>query len=125
MKTPETYPLIPKPLPVDNGNIHGKLYIKGRPEDNSLSFCLVFDDPEDLAPLAISVKAAGKSYTFYCLIRNHMNGSPCIETPLFKSPFYVGEKFTVTAVEELIKFEIENNAKKFIPRTLNPRDLWQ
>jgi hypothetical protein len=116
MKSIEHYPLIPGPLPIDCGNIHGKLYIRGRLEDNSVSFCFVFNDPKELAPLIINVEAAGKDHTFSCLIRKEIDGSPSVETPLFQSPFCLGQKFEITAVEALAAFKttssVKNSSKK-------------
>jgi hypothetical protein len=112
MKTIEIYPLIPKPLLIDYGNVHGQLYIEGSLEDNCLAFRFVFKDPQEWSPLAIGARAAGKNYTFYCLIRKNSGGRPSVETPLFQSPFCLSEEFTVTAVKELVKFEADGNEKK-------------
>jgi hypothetical protein len=112
METIKIYPLIPRPLPVDRGNIHGKLYIEGSLEVNCLAFRFVFNDSKDLSPLAIGVKAAGQSYTFYCLIRKDTGGISSVETPLFQSPFCLSEKFEVAAVEELVKLKDEDRANQ-------------
>ncbi|GHV05956.1 hypothetical protein FACS189485_13730 [Spirochaetia bacterium] len=106
METIEHYPLIPRPLPIDCGNVRGKLYIRGRLEGNSFSLCFVFNDPQELAPLIITVRAAGKDHTFSCLIRKEIDGIASVETPFFQSPFYLGEKFEITAVEALATVEI-------------------
>jgi hypothetical protein len=109
MEPIETYPLIPRPFPIDNGNIHGKLYIEGSLEVNCLAFRFVFNDPKDLSPLTIGVKTSGQNYTFYCLIRKDTDGVSSVETPLFQSPFCLNEKFEVSTVEELVKIEGGNH----------------
>jgi hypothetical protein len=111
METIETYPLIPGHFPVDNGNIHGKLYIEGSLEVNCLAFRFIFNDPMDLSPLVIGVKTSGQNYTFYCLIRKNTGGISSVETPLFQSPFCLSEKFEVTTVEKLVKIEAGNRTK--------------
>jgi hypothetical protein len=122
MKIIEPYPLIPMPFPI-NGPVHGELYINGSLEYNCLSFRFVFNNPEEFSPLAVNVRAAGKNYTFYCLIRENINGVFSVKTPLFQSPFYLGDMFTVTAVEGLVKLETKTNVKKISETGLNPGDL--
>jgi hypothetical protein len=110
-KIVESYPLVPRPLTVNCRDVRGKLYINGSLEVNCLSLCFAFDDPKDISPLAVSVKAHGKMYTFYCLIRKNARDISSVETPLFQCPFCLSEKFEISAVEALVTLEDGDNAE--------------
>jgi hypothetical protein len=96
------YPLVPQPLPVDTGLVRGKLFIEGSLEYNYVTFRFRFTDPKEAAPPAVSVRAANRTYLYYCTIRD--GKSPEVRTPVFHPAFSIGRQFTVSGVVPLAAF---------------------
>ena len=93
------YPLIPQPLPVDTELVRGKLFIEGSMEYNYVTFRFRFTDPQEAAPLVVSVRAADRTYTYYCTIRDCKN--PEFRTPVFHPVFNLGQQFSISSIVPL------------------------
>ena len=102
MYTPFLSPLIPIPIVVDTGLIRGKLFIDGNLEYNYVRFRFCFAEPGETAPIAVSVKVAGKKYVYNCIFRRYAKYE--VETEVFHPEFFIGQQFTVIGVDPLVEF---------------------
>ena len=94
--------LIPRPIVVDTELIRGKLFIEGNPEYNYLRFRFCFNEPEETAPVTVSVMAGGKKYVYNCISRR--NAEHEMKTEIFHPEFFIGRQFTVISVDPLVEF---------------------
>ena len=107
MNTGVLYPLIPKPINVQNSTFSGKLLIDGNLTENLLLFRFLFDTVESVSPLCINIEVLKKSYQYLCDIRDFTN--PIMKTQVIKPKFNLKNKVKILKIEPLI-----NLKKKFL-----------
>jgi len=99
MKCTETHDavlsrLLPNPLIIRENGICGRLYVDGNLEGNRLLFRFLFDKPEELAPVFLEARIAGKHYRYLLSGRDLAN-------PMVKSPVLIPDANIADGLEIL------------------------
>ena len=103
MNTETLYPLIPKPIYVQNDAFSGKLLIDGNIINNLLLFRFEFDAAENMSPVCVHVEVLRKIYQYFCDIRDF--SSPIMKSRVINPDFCLKNRIEILKIEPLIKLK--------------------
>ena len=92
--------LSPAPVVIRENGIAGRLFIDGNLEMNCLLFRFLFDKPDEIVPVFLEVRIAGKHYRYLLSGRDITN--PMVKSSVLTPDVCIAEGFEILSVKPLV-----------------------
>jgi hypothetical protein len=92
--------LLPGPVEFRENGISGRLFVDGNLKENCILFRFLFDKPEELAPVFLEIRIAGKYYRYLLSGRDLTN--PMVKSPVLTPDAAIAEGLEILSVRPLV-----------------------
>jgi len=92
--------LLPGPIAIKENGIAGRLFIDGNLGDNRLLFRFLFDRPDEVAPVFLDIRIAGKHYRYLLSGRDLTN--PMVKSPVLTPDTGIAAGFEILGVSPFV-----------------------
>jgi hypothetical protein len=103
------YRLLPQPVVIRENGITGRLFVDGNIDANCLLLRLLFDDPEEVVPVMVSVRIGG-GISHYALSGRDPAG-PMVKSSVLFPRGSVAGSLEITAVKPFVSVSAKKSEK--------------
>jgi len=91
---------LPAPVVIHENGIAGRLFVDGNLEGNSLLFRFLFDEPDEIVPVFLDIRIAGKLYRYLLSGRDPAN--PMVKSPVLTPDANIAEGIEIMGIKPLV-----------------------
>jgi hypothetical protein len=92
--------LLPGPIAIQENGIAGRLFVDGNLEGNALLFRFLFDKPDEIVPVYLDVRIAGKDYRYLLSGRDLTN--PMVKSPVLTPDASIADGLEIMGINPLV-----------------------
>jgi len=93
-------PLLSNPIVIRENSISGRLFVDGNLEGNRLLFRFLFESHEEIVPVFLETRIAGKYYRYLLSGRDLTN--PMVKSPVLTPDANIAEGLEILSVRPLV-----------------------
>jgi hypothetical protein len=109
--------LIPGPIAINENGITGRLFADGNLEENCLLFRFLFDRPDEIIPVFLEIRIAGKYYR--CLLSSRDPANPMVKSSILIPDSNISEGIEIQSVKPLVSMLRKNETDIGLVRQLS------